>query len=187
MGRTACVARATGTLLAVVLAMGAGLAHGAPRPDFSRIRILAIAPFADEASLSRQIADWGATRLSELSARGRFQIVAAANVAIVMQRLGIAPGDLISPGRTVAVGQAVGADAVLTGRVTMFMQEREPVDIGTASLSHAYTRVDLDVRVFEVATRLNLFQETFICTMPTAFGLAAMDCVVRDVARVLTR
>jgi hypothetical protein len=187
MRRIAGPARTTVVIVVLVLALGVGLVNGAPRPDFSRIHVLAIAPFAGEASLSRQIAEWGSTRLSELAARGRFQIVPAANVAAEMKRLGIAPSDLISPSRTVAVGQAVGADAVLTGRVTLFMQEREPGHIGGASFGQAYTRVDLDVRVLEVATRLNLFQETFICNIPTAFGTMAMDCVVRDVAHVLTR
>jgi len=191
MGRIAGAARAAGAFLVVVLAMGAGLVHGAPRPDFSRIRILAIAPFADEASLSRQIADWGSVRLGELMTRSRFQVIPASRVATEMQRLGIARSDLISPSRTVAVGQAVGADAVLTGRVTLLMQERERDDTDGPSFGGTTTRVDVDVRVLDITTRVNLFQDTFSCTTPTLFSgpfsTAAMECVVRDVALLLGR
>lgn len=178
-------------LLATLLVAAAGPAQSAPRPDLSRIRVLAIAPFADEASLSRQVADWGSVRLGDLLARGRFQIVPSSRVATEMQRLGFARSDLISPSRTIAVGQAVGADAVLTGRVTLFMVERERGEIGAPSFGEITARVDLDVRVLDVATRVNLFQDTFSCTTPSVFGLwldtSAMECVVRSVASTLTR
>ncbi len=149
--------------------------------------MLAVAPFADLASLSRPLADWGAERLAELIARGPFQVVPPARVAAEMRRLGIAPEELVSPTRTVTVGQAVGADAVVTGRVILFQMEHERDPIGRRPFGgFPVSRVDVDVRVLEVATRLNLFQETFICQV-YSWGFAAMECVVRDVASRLVR
>jgi len=179
------IARALCAIALVALVASPSAGQAGPGPDLSRVRVLAIAPFADVASLSRPLADWGAERLSELIARGPFQVIPPARVAAEMRRLGIAPEELISPTRTVTVGQAVGADAVITGRVLLFQTERDSVGyrpFGGIPVS----RVDVDVRVLEVGTRLNLFQETFICQV-YAWGFAAMECVVRDVASRLVR
>jgi hypothetical protein len=154
------------------------------RPDLSRIRILAIAPFADEVSLSRPIAEYGASRLSELVAGRRYQAIPAARVADEMRRLGIAPRELISPTKTWMLGQALGADAVLTGRVTYLMHERDDSGPDGRRFGFAVTRVDVDIRVLDVASRVNVFQSTFMCERPWP-SHAAMDCVVRDVAAAL--
>ncbi len=155
------------------------LAAGASRPDLSKVGVLAIAPFADEASLSRGVADYGAARLGELLKRSGVQVVESWRVAEEMKRLGVASTDLISPTRTVAVGTQVGADAVLTGRVTLLMQDGRRFDpFGFA----VETRVDVDVRILQVGTRLILFQDDFSCVVPYSTARAAMECVVRDVA-----
>jgi hypothetical protein len=153
-----------------------------PRPDLSRIHILAIAPFADEASLSGPLAEWGAARLSELAAKGPFQIVPASRVTEQMKRLGVTPADLISPTQTVAVGRQAGADAVLTGRITQLFVEGHgrPTLFPPRPLDRVDTRVDVDIRVLEVTTRLILFQDGFICDVPSV-PVTAMECVLRDV------
>ncbi|MDR7419436.1 MAG: hypothetical protein QN178_11065, partial [Armatimonadota bacterium] len=80
------------------------------------------------------------------------------------------------------VGQAVGADAVITGRVLLVQIDRERRGLDDGPLGGLpITRVDVDVRVLEVGTRLNLFQDTFICSVPS-FPRDAMECIVRDVA-----
>ncbi|MGQ0568199.1 MAG: hypothetical protein ACT4P5_01510 [Armatimonadota bacterium] len=165
---------------------GADPAWGLQRPDLSRVRVLAIAPFADEVALSRAVADWGAARLSELAARGSFQVVSSARVAEEMKRLGIGSRDLISPTQTVTLGRQVGADAVLTGRVTHVLTERDASTMGDRPFGPLMSRVDVDVRVLEVSTRLILFQDSFICQAP-GVPVFAMDCVVRDVAARLAR
>jgi hypothetical protein len=179
--------RATGlgtVVLAFILALLpiAGPAWGQSRPDLSRIHILAVAPFADEAPLSGPLAGWGAARLSSLAARGPFQIIPASRVAEAMKRLGIVPSDLISPTRTVAIGQETGADAVLTGRITLLSEESHgrPFPFPARPIDRVDTRVDMDIRVLEVATRLILFQDGFICDVPSV-STVAMDCVLRDV------
>lgn len=174
-------------LVALLVIPSIGQAGPGPRPDLSRVRVLAIAPFVDVAALTRPLADWGAVRLSELIAHGPFQVVPPARITQEMRRLGIAPEELISPTKTVTVGQAVGADAVVTGRVLLLQTERERSDIDDRPFSGLpVSRVDVDVRVLEVGTRLNLFQDTFICQV-SSWGFAAMECVVRDVASRLVR
>ncbi len=162
-----------------------GLAAGTGRPDLTKVGVLAIAPFADEASLSRGVADYGAARLGDLLKRGGVRLVEASRVADEMKRLGMASTELISPTRTVTVGTQVGADAVLTGRVTFLMQDGRRFDpFGVA----AETRVDVDIRILQVGTRLILFQDDFSCTVAYSTARAAMECVVRDVAsRLLPR
>jgi hypothetical protein len=79
------------------------------------------------------------------------------------------------------VGQAVGADAVVTGRIVFVNFERdrdfEDLPFGGPPVS----RIDVDVRVLEVGTRLKLFEDLFICQVP-AQPVYAMECIVRDVA-----
>ncbi len=178
--------RASAAVLLLSLMVGVlglprpGMAAGATRPDLSKVRILAVAPFADEVALSKFLADQGSARLSELLKRGPFQIVDSSRVADALTRLGLTAAELISPTRTVEVGRAVGADAVLTGRVTFVQQERERDDdrLGLTSIE---SRVDVDIRILEVGTRLILFQDDFVCHV-AFLAPAAMECVVRDVA-----
>ena len=178
------------TMLSLLLAEpwlpGTGQAAGAPRPGLSQVRVLAIAPFADEVALSKFLADWGAARLSELLMRGPFQVVGPSRVAEAMKRLGLTPASLISPTRTVELGKEVGADAVLTGRITWVLREsdRERDPQGRPLGGGIISRVDVDVRILQVGTRLTLFQEDFICVVPSTEQVA-MDCAMRDVARRL--
>lgn len=187
-----CAAAPAGTaivalvlLAAVLILPGSGLAAGTSRPDLSRVRVLAIAPFADEVALSRSVADYGATRLGELLKRGGFQIVDSMRVAEEMRRLGIARRDLISPTQTVSIGTQVGADVVITGRVTNLLTERDASSMGNRPFGLITSRVDVDIRVLDVGSRVNLFQDTFICDV-AGLPASAMECAVRDaVTRLL--
>ena len=167
-----------------MVAAGTGAASGQGRLDPSRTRVLAVAPFADDVALSREVADYGAGRLSELVAARGSQVIPASRVAAEMRRLGIGPRDLISPTKTWTLGQALGADAMVTGRVIHMLQEREDIGDDGRGFGFLSVRLDVDVRVLDVHSRVNLFQNTFICSRPWP-GQAAMDCVVRDVATTL--
>ncbi|MDQ7859695.1 MAG: hypothetical protein QN174_08235 [Armatimonadota bacterium] len=166
--------------LAAALLPG-GVAAGPARADLARVRVIAVAPFADDAAFSRDVAAYGARRLSELVARAAFQVIPPARVAEEMRRQGTTARELISPTRTVALGQALGADAVITGRVTFLMVERERED-PAPGFGHISARVDVDIRLLDVTTRVNLFQDTFICHT-LAPAVLAMECAVRDAAR----
>ena len=160
----------------VVLALVPAWHHpaAAQSRDLSRVRILAVAPFGDENPLSRPLAESGAARLSTLLRGGRFQIIDAGRTAEQMRQQGVKATDLISPSRTVALGSALGADAVLTGRVVQIFQEfiREQ-DRGVAVEGRAV----VDLRILEVGTRLILWQEEMACSVASVAALA-MECLV---------
>ncbi len=179
VGPRAPVSAVVAAVLSVLLAWG-GPAAGQTR-DLSRVRILAVAPFADENPETRFLAEDGAARLSAVLQDGRFQIVPATRVAAEMGRTGVTAADLISPTRAVALGMRLGADAILTGRVVRIFEDRSndrPDEGGALTVEG---RVAVDVRVLEVGTRLVLLQHEFSCTVP-ARAAEAMECVVRDVA-----
>ncbi len=158
-----------------------GSPAGAQVRDLSRVRTLAVAPFADDDPTTRPLADRGAARLSELLRGGRFQIIDSARVAVEMGRAGMTAPSLVSPTQTILLGMRLGADAVLTGRIVQITQDSatDPADEG-GSLS-IEGRAAIDVRVLEVGSRLILLQEEFRCTVP-ALVAEAVECVVRDVA-----
>jgi hypothetical protein len=168
-------------LLVMLLASGAGAAAEIGRPDLSKARVLAIAPFADDTYVPPALLSWGPRRLKDLLAGTGYQIVAPEDVAAAMKRLGISPRDLVSLTRTVDVGTAVGADAVLTGRITHAQWEAGRFGIPFGGIG----RVVNDVRVLEVATRLKYLQDEISCQMPGPLQ-AALDCVVRNIAGRLT-
>ncbi len=157
-------------------------AAAAQRPDLSRVRVLAVAPFDDEVYVP-DLVQRGPARLSELTGRAPFRIIRASEVADAMKRLGFVPRDLISPSRTIDLGKTVGADAVLTGRITYALRERGDGRDSTSMLfsGSGESRVDVDIRILEVSTRIKLLEEQFSCQLGGLLQ-AAMDCVMRDVA-----
>lgn len=175
--------------VAVVLALAGGSPPaGAQSSDLSRVRVLAVAPFSNDDPLTRPLAEWGATRLSALLRGGRFRVIESPRVAEEMKRLGIAPTDLISPSRTIAVGQQLGADAVLTGRVVQIFQEGHGgLLFPDLSGGEIESRVVIDFRILEVGTRLKLFEDEVACSGIPAVAVVAMECVVRNVASRLGR
>ncbi|MGH2400597.1 MAG: hypothetical protein ACRDF6_12220 [bacterium] len=165
----------------IALTAWSGRPAGAQVRDLSRVRVLAVAPFADDDPTTRPLAERGSARLSALLQGGRFQIIEAARVAVEMDRAGVRPPSLISPTQTVTLGIRLGADAVLTGRVVQIYQERQRERSNGGGGFHLESRVVIDVRVLEVSTRLILLQDEFRCTLPY-LAVEAMECVVRDVA-----
>jgi hypothetical protein len=171
-------------LLAVLVAAALGCAPAGAQPKLTLadVRVVAIAPFSDEVALSEGVARYGGARLSELLRDQPFLVVPAGRAAEELQRLGMTPSELLSPTKTWMLGQALVADAVVTGRVVHLMQDREGAGHRFPGL--VVTRLDVDVRVLDVRRRINLFQRTFTCVRPWP-AQAAMECVVRDVASIL--
>lgn len=173
--------RILGSLSVVLALAGAGGPALAQPRDLSRVRVLAVAPFADNHPLDRALAERGAVRLSELLRGGRIQIIESSRVAAEMTRAGITPLDLISPTRTVTLGRQLGADAVMTGRIVQIFQENRR-ERGDSSIGISIEgRVAVDFRILEVGTRLILLQEEVACSL-SALAAEAMECVVREVA-----
>lgn len=174
-GRLGCVL----LFAAFVSVAGDGAQALAQTRDLSRVRILAVAPFADDDPTTRPLRQQGAARLSDLLKGGPFQIIETARVAAEMGQTGVSAADLISPSRTVALGMQLGADAVLTGRVVQIFQDSDPAEEGGGTSIEG--RVTIDVRILEVRTRFIVLQEEVRCTVPGR-AADAMECVVREVA-----
>jgi len=98
-------------LAAFVSVAGDGAQVLAQTRDLSRVRVLAVAPFAHDDPTTRPLRQQGAARLSDLLKGGPFQIIETARVAAEMGQTGVSAADLISPSRTVALGLQLGADA----------------------------------------------------------------------------
>jgi hypothetical protein len=173
-------------LVLCLVPAGAGVA-GPAQQSLSGIQILAIAPFDDQPSLTRALADYGTSRLFDLMRRGPFQVLDPAQVAAAMNRLRMTRADLVSPSRTIELGRAVGADAILTGRLTLYQADVRPRFLlpDPFGINTIQARVDVDIRILQVDTRLKLFENEFSCTVYNRPARAAMDCLVGDVSRQL--
>jgi len=174
-------------VLGVALALTAGWGNAAVaqtgRPDLSKVRVLAVAPFDDETYVPGYILGAGPVRLAELIGRAPYRVVPVADVVAAMKRLGVVPRDLIGLTPTVEVGTAVGADAVLTGRITSAEWEggrSHRARVG-AGFGVGTSRIDMEVRILDVTTRLRIFQDQVSCQTPGPLHVA-LDCVVRGVA-----
>jgi hypothetical protein len=161
--------------------VGAGPARAQTR-SLSVVRTLAVAPFSDPNPTTRAIVEMTDAQVSEQLKGGRFQIIDAVRVTEAMTRLALTPADLISPNKTVELGRALGADAVLTGRVVEIFGER-----GFGAGRGPEARIVVDVRVLDVNSRLKLFeQEVRFSDYGGSFAAAARGFAV-DVAALLTR
>ncbi|MGQ0551421.1 MAG: hypothetical protein ACT4PY_17315 [Armatimonadota bacterium] len=168
-------------LIGVVMGLIAGAVPAAAQTrSLSGVRVLAVAPFADDNPETRQIAEQGSIRLGEILKRGRFQVIEPARVAEEMKRLGIGPSDLVSPTRAIALGQSLGADAVLTGRVVQIRRDK-----GLTPGFGAEARMTVDVRILDVASRLKLFQQEVTCSDFSGSLTGAANCFARDVGLLL--
>ncbi|MDR7543527.1 MAG: hypothetical protein QN120_04675 [Armatimonadota bacterium] len=152
------------------------------RVDLPGVRVLAVAPFYDE-WYAPDLVQYGPARLTELLQTGPYRVVPPAVVAEAMTRLGVTARDLISPSRTVELGAMVNADAVLTGRITYALREKPGPREDTNRIADggAGSRVDVDIRILNIRTRLKPLEEQFSCQLEGSLR-AAMDCVVKDAA-----
>lgn len=173
-------------IVLAVLGFGGGqpaVSSAAPqRVELPGVRALAVAPFYDE-WYAPDLAQYGPARLTELLQRGPYRVVPPSAVAEAMMRLRVTARDLISPSRTVELGTMVNADAVLTGRITYALREKPGPREDTNRIADggAGSRVDVDIRILDIRTRLKPLEEQFSCQLEGSLR-AAMDCVVRDAA-----
>ncbi|MGH2376344.1 MAG: hypothetical protein ACRDIC_23150 [bacterium] len=167
--------------IGIVIGLISGTVPAAAQaPSLSGVRVLAVAPFADDNPDTRQVAEHGSGRLGEILKGGRFRIIEPARVAEEMKRLGIAPSDLVSPTRAIALGASLGADAVLTGRVVQITRDKS-----LAPGFGAEARVTIDVRVLDIASRLRLFQQEVTCSDFSGSLRGAAECFARNMALLL--
>jgi hypothetical protein len=152
------------------------------RIELPGVRVLAVAPFDDE-WYAPDLALYGPARLTQLVSKGPYRTVPPSEVAGAMKRLSMTPRDLISPSRTIELGTALGADAVLTGRITYALREKPGPREDSTNMADggSGSRVDVDIRILNVKTREKPLEQQFSCHLEGSLQMA-MDCVMRDTA-----
>ncbi len=87
-------------------------------PDLSQVRLIAVAPFADEVGMHEDLARWATVQLVTLLSRKGVRVVPAALADSTLRKAGLRPSDLVSLASNETLARQLGADAVITGRVT---------------------------------------------------------------------
>jgi len=107
-------------LLVLAIGLGTGSSVAAqpivPSP-LARVRILAVAPVADDVGFHAELARWAALRLAEGLAALGVRVLPVEEAEQVLREMRLRPRDLISPVRSADVGRRLGADAIITGRL----------------------------------------------------------------------
>ncbi len=129
-----------------------------PVVPLPQVRVLAVAPFADEVGMSDLLARWAAVRLAQLLAAKGWQVVPVERAEQRLREMGREAFQLISPTATVELGRSLGADAVVTGRLLradIDGQKRMPPIGPPGEIPEGPPEgyVTLDLRILSVASR----------------------------------
>jgi hypothetical protein len=142
----------TSVLLMLLLVAGLGAATAGPvLPNLVRVGVVAVAPFADDVGMREDLAGWAAARLTRLLATAGVRVVPSEQTNSTLLAMRLLPGRLTSPTVVADLGNRLGADAVVTGRLTRADQERGPR--GDPDWIPSEAAVTFDMHVMIIATR----------------------------------
>jgi hypothetical protein len=142
----------TSVLFTPLLVAGLGAATAAPSlPNLERIGMVAVAPFVDDVGMREDLAGWATARLTRLLATAGVRVVPFEQTNSTLLAMRLRPTRLISPTAVADLGNRLGADAVVTGRLTHVDQERGPR--GDPDWIPSEASVTFDVHVMIIATR----------------------------------
>ncbi len=140
------------TLALFTALLAAGAASAEPAfPNLERVGVVAVAPFADDVGMREDLAGWATARLTHLLATAGVRVVPFEQTNSTLLAMRLRPARLISPTAVADLGNRLGADAVVTGRLTRADQERGPRTDTDWIPSEA--SVTFDVHVMIIATR----------------------------------
>ncbi len=115
------------TLALFTALLAAGAASAEPAfPNLERVGVVAVAPFADDVGMREALAGWATARLTYLLATAGVRVVPFEQTNRTLLAMRLRPARLISPTAVADLGNRLGADAVVTGRITRADQERGP-------------------------------------------------------------
>jgi hypothetical protein len=139
-------------LFTPLLVAGLGAATAEPVfPNLVRVGVVAVAPFADDVGMRGDLAGWAAARLTRLLATAGVRVVPFEQTNSTLLAMRLLPARLASPTVVADLGNRLGADAVVTGRLTRADQERGPQ--GNPDKIPAEAAVTFDMHVMIIATR----------------------------------
>ncbi|HEX9531846.1 MAG TPA: hypothetical protein VGA58_03605 [bacterium] len=142
----------TSVLFTLLLVAGLGAATAEPVfPNLVRVGVVAVAPFADDVGVREGLAGWAAARLSRLLATAGVRVVPFEQTNSALLAMRLLTARLTSPTVVAELGNRLGVDAVVTGRLTRADQERGPRGDSDGIPSEA--AVTFDVHVMIIATK----------------------------------
>ena len=152
-------------LFIVLLALVPGRAATAQPPPspLSQVKVVVVAPLADEAGMRAELTRWTAWRLTERIAHLGVRVVPLDQAERALREMGRRPTDLISLTTSADLGRRLGADAVITGRLLRADVDgprRVPPPVSPEEVPEGPPEaiVTLDLRLLAVDSRLVLFQ-----------------------------
>ncbi len=104
-------------LFAAALAIAPAASAQPASTALSQARVVAVAPIADEVGFQAVLVRWTAQRLAERMAPLGVRVIPIDQAERALREMGRRPADLINLGVTADLGQRLGADAVITGRL----------------------------------------------------------------------
>lgn len=180
-------------LIAALLSLFApSLASQPARPALSNVKVVAVAPFADDVGMQDWLARWAAVRLTELIPRPVFQVVPFDQAEHGLREMRITPAALIGLTPSAELGRRLGADAVITGRLTQADLEQVPLFLlplppAQRPEGPPEAFVTIDLRIVIVATRQVVLQ-----TETAGYGIglfplqSAAEMALREFIRLMT-
>ena len=191
-GRELTRAAATLLLAVLVLVLLPAVAAQLARPGLSSVKVVAVAPFADDVGMQDQLARWAAVRLTQLLPTPAFHVVSFDQAERTLREMRVNPADVTSLASAVELGRRLGADAVITGRLTRVDLDPPPrilfpLPPAQPPEGPAEAFVTLDLQMAVVATRQVILHTE---TAGRAIGIFALqhaaEMALRDYIRLLT-
>jgi len=162
------------SILAVLLLTAASACtpsvQGSVSPQrFATLRRIVLLPFAAPEGAPRGFSESFADEMSSHLAGARFAVLDRTRVVSALTSREILGGDLADPAVAADVGEAMGADAVLVGRVVAYHDQ---------ALSPAVdTSLAISVRIVDVRTREVILSTSSEATAAASFCSQEMTCL----------
>ena len=142
----------TSVLFTLLLVAGLGHATAEPVfPNLAQVGMVAVAPFVDDVGMREDLARWAAARLTLLLATAGVQVVPFERTNGTVLAMRLLPARLSSPTVVADLGNRLGANAVVTGRLTRADQERG--GRGDTDWVPSEADVTYDMHVMIISTR----------------------------------
>lgn len=176
---------------ALVLMLLPAVAAQPAHPGLSGVKVVAVAPFADDVGMQGQLARWAAVRLTQLLPTPAFHVVSFDQAERTLREMRVNPADLTSLASAVELGRRLGANAVITGRLTRVDLDPPPrilfpLPPAQPPEGPAEAFVILDLQMAIVATRQMILHTE---TTGRAIGMFALqhatEMALRDYIRLL--
>jgi curli biogenesis system outer membrane secretion channel CsgG len=162
--------RATSALLLLAASGCTPSVQGSVSPvGFSTVQRIVLLPFATPEGSPRALSESFADEMSSHLAGARFAVVDRATVVNTLTDREIRGSDLADPAVAARVGQAMGVDAVLIGRVATYHDQALSPDLDTS--------LAISVRIVDVHTREVILSTSSNATAAASFCSQEMSCL----------